>query len=75
MPEALYNHFTTIAEQFEQAGAKCIYVPALSECSHSVQCFERKYTLKAKQVAPFNSLCFVIYHKLQMDFLDNSIHS
>lgn len=35
-------------------GAKCIafHVLALPEGSNSVQCFERKYSLKAKQVAP-----------------------
>lgn len=36
---------------------------------------EEKYSVKAKQVAPLKLLCLVIYHKLQTDVLDNSIHS
>jgi len=43
----------TAAKLFQQVGAKCITlcVSALPEGSNGVQRFERKYSLRAKQVA------------------------
>lgn len=77
MLDPLYSLFITIAKPFQQVGAKCITPDVLALCkgSNGMQRFERKYSIQAKQVAPLKSYCFMIYHKLQMDFLDNSIHS